>query len=163
MVDDEAGRAAVYLFDEFALHIVDFDLFLFAPDGVVGGKRRRLFKGGVGEFASARFYYHMGAGHFFGVKPPVVSGGELEGKLLVLYIIFADVNVEAVRGNIVKRLAFGAFGTFFVRGRFAADKPRGYKFFFYLDKVVVRGGNVERGGNRLEIVDLILRFDYKTR
>ena len=66
-----------------------------------------------GRVPSFGFYYDVGTGHFFGVEPPVVSCGELEGKLVVLVVVFAYIDIVAIAGNIVEglglRLHFGAF------------------------------------------------------
>ncbi len=40
------------------------------------------------------------------MKPPVITCGDLKGKLVVLVIIFTHINIVAVRRNIVKRAAF---------------------------------------------------------
>ena len=64
--------------------IVDLDLFLTAPGGIVGGKARGVFKGSVGKLPALRADDDVGAGTSLGVEPPVVPDGEFKGQLFVL-------------------------------------------------------------------------------
>ena len=48
----------------------------------------------------------MGAGYLFGMKPPVIACGKLEGKLVILEIILTHIDMKAVPGEIVEGAAF---------------------------------------------------------
>ena len=61
----------------------------------------------------------MGAGHSFGVEPPVISVGNLESKFVILEIIFSNINIKTVAGTIVERFTFGFL--FFLTVYFPAD------------------------------------------
>ena len=47
----------------------------------------------------------MGAGHVVGVHPYVAGIGEVECQRVVLRVVFADIDVEAVAADIMERLA----------------------------------------------------------
>ena len=96
----------------------------------------------------------MGTGHFFGVEPPVVSCGELEGKLVVLVVVFAYINIVAIAGNIVEGLGLHLhFGAFFV-SVMAFHVAVLHQLFLDLGKVAFLSGNIKGIGNGFQMLDL---------
>ena len=81
----------------------------------------------------------MGAGHSFGVKPPVVAGGKFKRQFLILVIVLPDIDVIPVGGAVVERLALD-FG-FFIR-LFALDIAKFDQLLFDLYEIIFRQGNV---------------------
>jgi len=79
IIDDESGFCAAWFFDVLSLQIVDFHLFLFPSFGIIGGQPGGLLKGAVGQLFSFRPDDDVGTGNSFGMEPPIVSSGKLEG------------------------------------------------------------------------------------
>ena len=44
----------------------------------------------------------MGTRNSFCVEPPVISSRDLEGQILILVVVFADVDMESVGGKVVE-------------------------------------------------------------
>ena len=82
MVNHESGCCSGYFFDAG---------FLEETVGQVG--------------AAFCLYDDMGAWDAFGVEPPVIACGQLEGELLVLVVVLSHIDVETVGGNVVEGLA----------------------------------------------------------
>ena len=55
MVNNESRFAARSLFDVFLWRVVDFDFFLAAALGVVGGEAAGFFEGGIRDLATIIF------------------------------------------------------------------------------------------------------------
>ena len=106
MVDDKSGLSTVRFFHMFALDIINLYLVAAAAFGIIGGKLSGFFKNAVGKFFAACFYDDVGAGSPFGMKPPVASICKVEGQLFVLKIIFSDIDMVAVTGQLVEGTAF---------------------------------------------------------
>lgn len=104
IVHNESGLGAGRLLHMLLLDIVDFYLILLAALGVVGGETGSLFESAVWQFLSFRLDNNVGTGFLLGVEPPVVAGGEFEGQLVVLEIVFSHIDMKAVAGEIVKGL-----------------------------------------------------------
>ena len=104
MVDDESRRASRSLFDVAALDVVHLDLVAVPALRVPGRQGSRFLKGAVRELLLAALDDHVGTGDPLRVEPPVAAGGDPEGDLFILVIVFPDVDVEAVAGDKVKRL-----------------------------------------------------------
>ena len=51
----------------------------------------------------------MGTGHPLGVEPPVISGSEPEGQLIILIIVLPNINVITIAAYIMK----GTAGNFY--------------------------------------------------
>ena len=73
------------------------------------------------------------------MEPPVISGCKLESEFIVLVIIFPNINIIAVGGAVVERLALD-FG-FFI-GLFALDIAKFDQLLFDLYEIIFRQGNV---------------------
>ena len=57
----------------------------------------------------------MGARHFFCMEPPVIACGKLKGQLIILEVVFSNVDIKTVTGYIVERFGFSlGFLVFFV-------------------------------------------------
>ena len=48
------------------------------------------------------FYDDMGTSHVFGMEPPIVASSEFESKLIILEVVFSNINIIAITGNIVE-------------------------------------------------------------
>ena len=46
---------------------------------------------------------HVGTCHLLCMEPPVISGCELEGQLIILEIVFSNIDIKTVTGYIVER------------------------------------------------------------
>ena len=97
----------------------------------------------------------MGAGHLLGVEPPVIAGGELEGQLVVLVVIFPHINVKTVAADIMIRPA-GDF--LFFRVAFSPDVAAFRQLFLNLCQVLFVKRNIQGGGNRFQMVDFCLHL-----
>lgn len=64
-----------------------------------------------------------------------VAGGKFEGQLFVLVVIFAHVNMETVRRDIMERAAGDLW--LFASGGAAADIAIFHHFLFDLDQIVL--------------------------
>ena len=142
IVDDEARLAAVWLFHVFTLQVVDFHFVIITSFGVISGKASSLFKCTVRQFFPVRLDNDMRAGNALSMKPPVAACGKLERQLIILKIVFSNINMEAIRGEIMERLAF------------CLDLLAGVSFFdvaelcqllFDLGKVIFGHGYIQRG------------------
>ena len=105
VIDDKAGGRACGFFDVLFLDIVDLHLVVSTAFGVVGGQGAGLLEDPVGKLLALRLDDDMRAGDTFGVEPPVISRGNLEGQLLVLVIVLAHIDVETVGGQVVEGTA----------------------------------------------------------
>ena len=116
VVDYKAGGAACGFFNVFALNVINLHFFAAAALGVPGSDGPCFLKGAVRKLSSLCFHHNMGTGNALGVEPPVAAACDFEGDFLILVIIFADIDVEAVRGQVV----IGAAGNFCL---FAVEVP----------------------------------------
>ena len=73
------------------------------------------------------------------MEPPVVSGCKLESEFIVLVIIFPNINIIAIGGSVVERLALDS--GFFI-GLFALNIAKLDQLLFDLYEIVFRQGNV---------------------
>ena len=73
------------------------------------------------------------------MEPPVVSGCKLESEFIVLVIIFSNINIIAIGGAVVERLALDS--GFFI-GLFALNIAKLNQLLFDLYEIVFRQGNV---------------------
>ena len=58
----------------------------------------------------------MGSGNVVGMHPDIAGLSEVEGKLVVLCVVLADINVITVTADVVKGLADGSAGAAFFAG-----------------------------------------------
>ena len=96
IVYDKSGCTSGRFFYIFFLKIINFKFVTVTSAGIVTGKFSGLFKYAVRHFSPFVFYNYMGTRHFFGVKPPVISGCKFKGQFIILIVIFADVHVIAI-------------------------------------------------------------------
>ena len=74
------------------------------------------------------------------MKPPVVSGGQAEGQLIILIVIFSHIDVKAVAADIVE----GAAGDFLLfRAAFSADIAAFDKLLFNLRQILLLLGDFQ--------------------
>ena len=57
---------------------------------------RDSLEGAVRKLFSFGFHNDMGTRNSFCVEPPVISSRDLEGQLLILVVVFADVDMESL-------------------------------------------------------------------
>ena len=133
------------------LDVIDLDLFLLAPLGVVGGKACSLLESAVGKVFALRFYHHVGSGDLLGMEPPVASIGKLEGQLVILKIILADIHVESVTADIVEGLA-GDLHLFLTA--LAMDIAAFRELLLDLRQVFFLQGDFQGGGDGFQVIDL---------
>ena len=89
------------------------------------------------------------------MKPPVIAGGKLKGQFVILKIIFSHIDVETVAGKIVEGLA-GDF--LLLHARLSADISAGDQLLLDLYQILLVEGNIQRGKNRLQMLDLCFDF-----
>ena len=89
------------------------------------------------------------------MEPPVISGCEMKGEFFVLQIVFPHIDMVAVAGNIVERLVFDPDLLF---GEPAADISCACQFLPDLGQVFLGKGDVKRGLDGLQIVDVLQGF-----
>ena len=87
------------------------------------------------------------------MEPPVVAGCQGKGDLIILIIIFPNVNIIPVTADIVEGYAFER--NFFLLS-LPADIAAFNQFFFDLYKILFLQGDRKRGLHRLKMGDLIL-------
>ena len=69
----------------------------------MGGKSCCLLKGGIRKFFAFGFHDNVRTRCPLGVEPPVAAGSDLECELVILVIIFSNVHVVSIRGDVVVR------------------------------------------------------------
>ena len=72
--------------------------------GKGGGIQKGLIRNLL-QLPAACLQNDMRSGHVIGMEPQIPSTGETERKLVVLQIVFTNVDVKTVPAHIVKRLA----------------------------------------------------------
>ena len=116
----------------------------------MGGQPGRIFKGAVRKLVAPGFHHDMGTGHPLGVEPPVISGSEPEGQLIILIIVLPDINVITIAAYIMK----GTAGNFyFFRTAFSSDLPALDQFLLDLHQILFLLGNIKRIAHRFQMVD----------
>ena len=160
IVYNKAGRAAVRLFYVLFLEIVNLNLVVVPAFGIITGESSGFLKDAVRQFVVAGFYDDVGAGHSFGVKPPVVAGGKFKRQFLVLVIVLPDIDVIPVGGAVVERLAL-TLGL--LVGALPADIAVFDQLFLDLHEIVFRECNIERGCDALQVFDLGARLRGQIR
>ena len=140
IVYNKAGRAAVRLFYVLFLEIVNLNLVVVPAFGIITGEFSGFLKDAVRQFVVAGFYDDVGAGHSFGVKPPVVDGGIFNRQFLVLVFVLPDIDVISVGGTVVERFAL-ILGL--LVGALPADIAVFDQFFLDLLEIVFRECNIE--------------------
>ena len=80
----------------------------------------------------------------------------MEGEFFVLQVVFSHIDVVAVAGDIVERLVFNPGLLFF--GEPAADVSGACQFLPDLGQVFLGKGDIERGLDGLQIVDVLQCF-----
>ena len=96
VVYNKSGFASVWFLYMLFFYIVNFYFFTSPLAGIVGGKPSGFLKGSIRKFCSAGFYNYMGTGRFFCVEPPVVSRCKMKSELLILKIIFSNIDVKSI-------------------------------------------------------------------
>lgn len=134
MIDDESRSGAVHFFHMFLFDIINLDLIIAAILGVVGRKLPSFFKYSVRHLTVLRFDDDVGTRCSFGVEPPVASIGKMESQFFILEIVLSYINVIAVAGQIVERLALKLY--FFLR-EFTAYISTLSQFFLNLCQVIL--------------------------
>ena len=91
------------------------------------------------ELGVARFPFtfddHVGAGHIFRMEPPVVSGCKFKGELIILVIIFSNIDVKTITADVVEGLAGDLF--FFCIAPFV-DIATLCQFLLDLDQILLK-------------------------
>ena len=105
VVHDKSRRGPVWFLDIFFLQIINLHFLIFASFGVISGKHSGFLENAVRQFFIVGFYDDVGTRHSFCMEPPVISGCKLESEFIVLVIIFPNINIIAVGGAVVERLA----------------------------------------------------------
>ncbi|SCI75876.1 Uncharacterised protein [uncultured Clostridium sp.] len=155
MVNNESKLCTGHLFDLFFLYIIDFDFFLIASGGVVGGKTCGFFKGCVRKLFSAGFYDDMRTRSALCMEPPVVADSKLKGQFLILQVVLTDIHGKTIAADIVERTAcdFYLFGT-----AFSADIAAFDQLFLDLNKVFLSTCDVEGVRNGFQMLDFIMHL-----
>lgn len=102
MINHKSRSSARYFFDLLFLYIIDLNFFIFPSLGIVGSQPGSFLEGAVRKLFSFGFHNDMGTRNPFCVEPPVISSRDLEGQLLILVVVFADVDMESVGGKVVE-------------------------------------------------------------
>ena len=74
------------------------------------------------------------------MEPPVIPNCKMESELVILQIIFTDIDMETVTGDIVERFIFYFDFLFCIS---AADVSWIGQFFFDLSEIILSQGNVQ--------------------
>ena len=102
MINHKSRSSARYFFDLLFLYIIDLNFFIFPSLGIVGSQPGSFLEGAVRKLFSFGFHNDMGTRDSFCVEPPVISSRDLEGQILILVVVFADVDMESVGGKVVE-------------------------------------------------------------
>ena len=126
-----------------SLNIVDLDLIIVPAFGVPGSQGSGFLEGTVRKLFALGPDYYMGTRNSFGMEPPVIAVGNLEGHFLVLVVVLSNVNIEAVCGAVVIRTAgdlrlFGTVGTFLHKAEF-------HQLFLDLYQIVLLQCDIQGG------------------
>ncbi len=116
----------------------------------MGGQTGGFLEGGIRQGIAVCFHDDVGAGHVFGVEPPVVAGCHLEGELFILQVIFSHIHVVAVAADIMEGPA-GDFGTFL--SALPADVAAFDQLLLDLDQVLLLLGDIQRGADGFQMLD----------
>ena len=140
----------------FFLDIVNLYFLVSPAPGIIGRQTGCLLKSAVGKFFRVSdFHHHMGTGHLFGMKPPVISRGEFESQFIVLVIILAHIHMKAVTADI----GVGPAGDFLLFcGTLSADIAALGEFLLDLGQVFFVQRDVQGGGYGFQMVDF--GFDF---
>ena len=90
----------------FFLHIVNFKFVAFPSLRIKSGDPGADHKQFIGKRSSFGTHNHMGAGNLLRMKPPIAASGQLEGQLVVLEVVFPDIDMETIFCDKVQGLAF---------------------------------------------------------
>ena len=156
VVNNESRLCTGHLFNLFFFYIIDFDFFLIASGGVVGGKTCRFFKGCVRKLFSAGFYDDMRTRSALCMEPPVVADSKLKGQFLILQVVLTDVHGKTIAADIVERTAcdFYLFGT-----AFSADIAAFDQLFLDLNKVFLCPRAMSRAfADGFQMLDFIMHL-----
>ena len=107
----------------------------------------------------------MGPRDVVGVHPDIAGLCEVEGELIILCVVLADVDVVTVTADIVQRFADRSAGAAFFAGfveagaLFASSRVTPYKSAVLellpdLGEIAFVGGQVQGGADALQVVDL---------
>ena len=142
----------------FFLDVINLYLGSRVSFGIPGCQATCFFEGTVRKLAVFGADDHMGAGHFFCMEPPVISGCELKGQFIILEIVFSDIDIKTITGYIVKRpgfrLGFLAFFVCIVTFDIAVFS----QLFLDLGKVTFRSGDIQSIGDRFQMRNLTFRI-----
>ena len=117
VVNHKSRCAAGGFPDVFSLDIVDLHFIIGASLGIPCCQGSGLFKYPIGKLFPFCFYNYMRARNPLCMEPPVSAVCQFKGKLFILIVVFAYIDMEAVAGQIMERTA-GYFGRFSPARRF---------------------------------------------
>ena len=140
----------------FSLDIINFYLFIGASLRIPGSQGTGFFKYPVRKLLSLCADNNMGAGNSFGVEPPVISSRDLEGQLLILVVVFSNIDIKSVSRTVVIGTAgdfrfFGTKRTFFYKSEF-------HQFFFDLNQIFFTNSNIQCGADGFQMIDFLFCF-----
>ena len=138
--DDEPGTGTRRFFHKTAARIIDGNIRGTSGLAEMGGKTSGEFQRSGGWIAAVTAQNDMGTGNILGVEPNIVASGRLEGKPIILVIVFANENLGAVRGQKTEGLGrlFGSFS-----GDFFLQPAPGDEFGANVVKLSRRGGSLQ--------------------
>ena len=105
MIDHVSRLCSGRFFDKFALDIINLCLGSLAGLRIIGGKSACLFVSTIRNLFSIGFDDNMGAVRFFRVHPDIIALGKFECQVIVLKVIFSNINIKTIGGTVVVRLA----------------------------------------------------------
>lgn len=153
--DNESGTGTGRFFYKTAERIIDGNIRGTGGLAEMGGKTSGEFQRGGGRIAAVTAQNDVGTGNILGVEPNIVASGRLEGKPIILVIVFANENLGTVRGQKTEGLGrlFGSFS-----GDFFLQPAPGDEFGANVVKLGQRGGSIQRSFNTGKIPNIIFTF-----
>ena len=156
MIDNESRSAASGLFHMLSLDIVNLDFIIVPAFGVPGGQGSGLFEGAVRQLFALGADYHVGTRNAFGVEPPVIAVGNLEGHFLILVVVLSNIDIKPVGGAVVVRAAgdlrlFRAVRAFLYKAEF-------HQLFFDLHQIILLQRDIQGGADGFQVVDFLFRL-----
>lgn len=112
VIYDKSRFSAGRFFDMFFLNVVNLYFFISSVLRVVGRKFSSFLKSPVWQLLAIGFHDDMRSRTAFCVEPPVVSNSEMESQFVVLQIIFSNIHMITIAGNIVEWFACNLYFIF---------------------------------------------------
>ena len=105
IVNHKSRFCLIRFFYIFLLQIINFYFFITTSFGIKSSQTSGFFKRAIRHFTCFCFHKHMRTRHAFCMEPPVIDFCKFEGKLIILEIVFTDIDVKSIGRTVMIRFA----------------------------------------------------------